>query len=180
MASTVALNYAEAIFLLGEEENKLELYLNQLKEINETLKDNNELLSVMLHPKVSQMDKKALLDKIFSDKDVAIINFLKVLIDKRRFKYTEEIVSEFINRYNEYNNIQIATVYSAKKLDEKELNGILEVLEKRTKAKIEIKNIVDKSLIAGIKVKINDEVIDNSIARKLERLKYQVKSSSIK
>lgn len=174
MASLVAINYSEAIFELAQEEQKLDVVKEELVEINEVVKANPEFKAVLAHPQIEKADKKAMLLKVFADMDELTSNFVRLLIDRNRFMAFGDIVSEFIKKYNDVNNIDVAYVTSARMLDDQELTRIKAMLEKKTGSKIELRTNVDADLLAGIRVRIKDEILDNSIQTKLDKMKAAV------
>lgn len=179
MASLVAVNYSEALFELAKEENKLEQFKKDLSAMDDVLCSSEELKQVLKHPKVEKNDKKNILEQIFKDVDPYVINFAKLLIDKNRFAHFHEIRKCYDHSYNEYNNIEVAYVQSAKELDEKQIKAIKDMLEKKTNKAIEIKTKVNEDLLAGIRIKIKDEILDNSAAARLEKMKENVVKTTL-
>lgn len=178
MAGLVAKNYSEALFELAKEEKKLDSFKNDLLMMDEVLSSSEELKKVMKHPKISKQDKKEILEKIFTEVDVYVRNFAKLLIDKSRFSHFHEICKSFVALYNEFNNIEIAYIQSAKALDENQVERIQKMLEKKTGKTIEIKTSINEGLLAGIRIRIKDEILDNSAATRLERMKENVVKTS--
>ncbi len=179
MASIVAKNYSEALFELAQEENKLELMKEELMQIDQVIKAHPELQKVLRHPSIEKKDKKEMLLNIFQEMDIHVSSFIRLLIDKNRFMNFSDIVREFENQYNEANNIQIAYVYSATTLDGDELTRLQAMLETKTKKTIQLVCKIEETLIAGVKVKINDDIYDNSIATKLNKMKEAVIKSAV-
>lgn len=104
-------------------------------------------LSTVLDNAISFMEKNQLLGK-----SREILAHLEKIIDK----------DEGVMRVK----VKSSSILSKKVTEELEAN-----LKKRYKAKtIEIDNIEDKSLIKGIKIEVNDEVIDLSLAHRLHQL----------
>lgn len=171
MASLVAKNYSDALFELAEETNCLDDVKSDLVVIADVLKTNNEFKKVMCHPSIEKKDKKEVLIKVFDGMNHLVSNFVQLLVDKNRFMAFNDICEEFIKHYNEVKNIEIAKVYSAKALSSDELEKIKAMLEKKTNKTIELKTYVDESLIAGVKVKIKDEVLDNTVINRLTKMK---------
>lgn len=179
MASLVAVNYSEALFELAKEEHKLDHVKNDLCKMDEAMQGNEELKQVMKHPKIDKKDKKAILEQIFTDVDVYVINFTKLLIDKNRFAHFHEIVKCYNESYNDYNNIEVAYVQSAKALDDKQIKAIKAMLEKKTNKTIEMKTSVNHELLAGVRIKIKDDILDNSAAARLDRMKEKVVNTTL-
>lgn len=171
--SLAAKNYGDALYQLSLKENSLELFKVELKEINEVYRNSHELKGILSHPDISKKDKKVILDKLFKvNKNILI--FLKVLIDNNRFNLLEDIVADFNGRANEYLKIEECKVISAVKLNEEELGSIKLLLEEKLNKSVEIKEIIDHDLIAGIRIVLKDEIIDNSIETKLNKLKNKI------
>jgi F-type H+-transporting ATPase subunit delta len=70
-----------------------------------------------------------------------------------------------------------AAVYSAKALTESEAAAIAAKFTNLTGRNIQVTNIVDPSLIGGIKVRIGDKLYDGSLSGKLERMEKVLQAS---
>ena len=73
-------------------------------------------------------------------------------------------------------NLKNITVASSYRIDKDQLNQTEEALKKRMKAEVSIATEIDKSLIGGLKISYDDQVIDLSIKNKLEKLKTQLRT----
>jgi len=171
MAGLVANTYATALYELGVEENKLDVFMDNLSVLKDTLKDNEKFLEILKTPSIDSNEKKQLIDNIFKEKfDNEIINFFKLLVDKRRFAYILEIIEVFSESTDKYKGIIRADVYSSFKLSEDQLNKLSDRLKEKTKKTVLLNNVVDKNLIGGLKLVMNDTTVDGSIKGKLEDL----------
>lgn len=179
MAGVVATNYGLALFELAKEENCMSEVKDSLVTISETLKECNDLSQVMKHPKIEKEDKKALLQKIFTDVHPYVNNFIRLLVDKNRFGQFQEICKVYVRFYNEHHNIEVAYVQSAVALTDEQIKDIQVMLEKKLGKTVEMKVSVNEELIAGIRVKIKDEILDNSAASKLKKMKDVVVKTTL-
>ena len=73
-------------------------------------------------------------------------------------------------------NLKNITVASSYRIDKEQLKQIEAALKKRMKAEVSIVTEIDKSLIGGLKISYDDQVIDLSIKNKLEKLKTQLRT----
>lgn len=65
-----------------------------------------------------------------------------------------------------------ATVYSTRELTDSEKNEISTAFAKLVgKEKLIIKNVIEPSLLGGVRVQIGNYIFDNTVANKLEGLK---------
>ena len=173
MADSLAKAYALALFEIAADEGKCEEYRQIIHELKETF--DQKFVQLLSHPKISRKEKKACIDKVYGKSlDPVFIHFLKVLIDKNRFQYATAICDEFDQKYIEYFNIVQAFVYSACKLSEDERQRLEIKLKNKYQCPIECYYQVDPSLIAGIKVVIQDEVMDNTAINRLNKMKEHI------
>ena len=83
MAGIVSKNYCDALFALAQEDEKLDVYKEQLNVVADSVKKDDEFSAVMAHPKISKEEKKGMLETIYGKQiDHMLLNFLKLLIDK--------------------------------------------------------------------------------------------------
>ena len=179
MAGIVARTYGEALSELAQESGREDRFKKELWELEELLASNVDLNLFLKHPKIGKEAKKEVLIKIMNDADPYLKNFVQLLIDKSRFSHFNDIVKVFVKRYNELRHIEVAYVQSASQLSQEELNALRSMLEKHSGKSVEMKVSVHKELIAGLRIKIKDEVLDNSAARRLEKMKETVMKTTL-
>lgn len=96
-----------------------------------------------------------------------------IFLDKNRMlgKY-KEVLEHLQNLIDKKEHRVRVTVATAEKLSHKMLTELRDVLKHRYKAEeIEIDQHEDPSLIAGVKIRAYDEVIDMTLSNKLNQLK---------
>ena len=87
-----------------------------------------------------------------------------------------EISKNFKELVAKEKNLKNITVASSYRIDKEQLKQIEAALKKRMKAEVSIVTEIDKSLIGGLKISYDDQVIDLSIKNKLEKLKTQLRT----
>ncbi len=170
--SLAAKNYAEALIEIGQENLiSFDKLSSELRDINDTLNSSPELRNVLANPSFTDEVKADVLESIFKDNvDSHLINFLKILISKKRIMEFGEIYLDFNNKLNDIRNIQPVEVVSAVELDEDTKNRIVQKLNARLGKTVQPEWDVDEDIIAGITVKINDDVIDMSLKNRIDKL----------
>ena len=125
----------------------------------------------MKTPRININEKKKIIDNVFGDKiSREIVNFIKILIDKRRIGYIIDIAGEFEKMAYEYKGIVKARAYSSASLNADQIKRLEKRLSERSGKTVEIENTVDKSLLGGVMIKFNDMVIDVTLNGRLENL----------
>jgi len=174
--SLVGKKYAQALFEVAKEEDKVDAYYQQMTMINSQLKENEDFFEILLLPSVEVKEKKEMLRKVFEPTlDREILQFLILLLDKRRFIDFELIYLEFKTLFLEENKQLEATIVSVLPLEEKEINQLKKNLESRYQKTITIENKIDPALIGGVVVYVGDQVIDGSVKRKLTTMRNELR-----
>lgn len=171
----VSKRYCDALFALAKDDNELDTFSCDLNSINETFKENKELLDMLEHPTISRTDKKDILNAVF-DGHVSqnVLNFLNLLIDRNRMFAFGAIVHLFNEKFNEKCNIMRVEVTSAIELDDETRNKLIKKLEAMYQKNICLEVETNAEIIAGLILKIGDNIIDGSIKTKLEKMKRQL------
>lgn len=171
----VAKRYASALFEIAKEQQLLDQLEAELRTIKQVFAENGEFLSLLNHPKLAVAKKKALLKEVFADVSVPLQNTLMLLLDRHRLDIVTELADEFVALANEARGVAEATVYSVRPLTEDEKQALSEVFAKKIgKATLRLENIIDPSLIGGVKLRIGNRIYDGSVSGKLERLQRQL------
>lgn len=168
----IADRYAEALVDMAKD-GKLtfEKITEDLNLINEILNQSKDLNEVLVNPVVSGEKKKEIIDKVFVNEiDVFIINFLKVLIDKDRFYLFNFILQAYNKSLDDINNICRIKVISAVEMTEDAKYRLKNKLEEKIRKNVILDLDTNLDIIAGLIIKIGDNIIDMSLKHKLEDL----------
>lgn len=168
----VARRYAAAFFSLALEKGLVDSLEKELAEVVKTVDENPELQRFLENPMVVVTEKKKVVDEVFGGRlSELTLDFLKVVLDKRREAYLKEIYNEFVKRANEARNLVDVEVTSAKELSQADLTALEARLVKMTGKQVRLTTKVDPALIGGLVVRIGDRVIDGSVTKRLELLR---------
>ena len=129
------------------------------------------------NPKLGADQKEALFLSVCGDRLNAIgRNFIKVLVEADRIVVLLQIEAMFAQLKNAAEGVAKAEIVSAIALTDQQVGELKVVLEKRFGKKIEASVSVDPSLIGGARIVVGDQVVDGSIAGKLQAMATQLKS----
>ncbi|MDT3428049.1 F-type H+-transporting ATPase subunit delta [Paenibacillus forsythiae] len=169
--TVVAKRYARALFEVAVEEKKTLEVEEELKALVSALASNTDLQRFISTPKISGEDKLAVLKQALEGKlSMVVINTLKLLVERGRMNILSDLLDSYVKIEGKSLSLADATVYSTYELDEREKKAVAEEFGTLSGRKIRVTNIIDKSLLGGLKVVIGDTLYDGSLAGKLERL----------
>ncbi len=169
MAELVSKTYSEAIFNIALEEGRLSDIQNEFEFVASILNEYPDFYEILKTPKINATEKKAVLQDAFGDKiSQTLLNFLKIIIDKKRGTEILEIKADFDDRIDRQMGIAKATVESVVALSDEQLNILTSNLNRITGKEIRISTKINPELLGGMVVKVGDKVIDGSVKFKLE------------
>ena len=168
----LAAKYATAIFEIAKEEKNLDGYDKDLGKVRADVFSIPEAVKFFQNPLVPQQAKKDLLKRAL-EKEVSatVMNFLMLLVDKKRIGVFNEIYDIFTSLKNKEQGILIADVTTAFPLTKKQQDALTKKLTSLTGRKIKIRPHKDTSILGGLILKIGDKRIDGSAAGRLRTLK---------
>ncbi len=166
---TIARPYAKAAFEFALEHQSIDLWQEMLLFAATVTRNEKmfELLSGVLAPKT--------LSNIFIDicsdrLDKYGQNFIHIMAENKRLLLLPIVLDQFMMIRNELDSIVEVDALSANRLSATQKAKIVSAIEKRLSMKVKLNCKIDKSVIAGIIIRIGDMVIDSSLRGRLERL----------
>ena len=131
------------------------------------------MLKVFDSPVMNEEDKSKTL-KAFSQKlDISQLSekFISLLIKRNRLESLPAILTEIDSILAQKDGGLIGEVVSATPLDAATVATIAQAISKRMNKKVSLKEKVDPSLIAGLRVTVGGTTYDGSVRAKLNRVK---------
>lgn len=162
--------YAEALMKLSQD--NIEGVRQELEGLVFIYNSNQEFRNFLADPTIKADKKQTAIRNIFTDRlSKNMLNFLLLLIDKHRINNLQEIYNQFVRLANEKSNVLDMKIITAEPLTEQQLLGIKEKFRNKYNAvAVKSEEIIDPSIIGGIKVIIGDRVYDGSIKGRIESL----------
>ena len=100
--------------------------------------------------------------------------FIGFLADRRQLNFLDEIIGSFTRLMEQGSGMQIAYITSALEMEEADRSKVEAALRRRFGANLAFEYATDPSLLAGMRVRVGDTVIDGSIAGRLDALRTQL------
>lgn len=171
----ISLRYATALFELAEREGKLDALYKELVETTELVQKHPEISNLLMNTTIAREEKEDFLEKILPEKTAQLIlNFIKVLIKKKRFEDLVNMTQDFGHLYEEKKGIQRVQVQSPIALDEILKNKLRQALEKKTNRQIIIESAVNPQMLGGLILDFEGTQIDGSFRTALHELKQKL------
>ena len=174
MQETAALRYSHALFESGKELNKIDAFLQEMKDVAKIFRSHNELFELFNHPNIRNEEKKNVIDVVFKSMDKEVINLIMLLIEHKRIQEIDIVYEDFKKAVYEHKGIKIAYAITAIPMDPDEIDNLREKLSQKYASKFEVENILEPEVLGGVYLKIGDEVIDGCVRGQLERMRKEL------
>lgn len=165
--------YAEAAYKIAVESNATSLWADNLMILSEVIKDA-EVKAIIASPRVDDSKSLSFLNSFLEKDDASFSNFLSIMISNKKVYFLDEVYRLFNDMLLNDQEITIAEVETAFALTESQKENLSNTLMKQHEQKVQIKEIINQDLLAGIKISVNNEVTDYSIRNKLNLMKEQI------
>lgn len=175
MAELVSKTYSEALFEVALEEDKIDLFLDEINFVADSLKEFPEFQELIKSPTITKGEKKDIVKEVYGGKlSQEMLNFLMIIIDKSRAGFIEGMRDVFVDKVNDHKGIVEAVAITAVPLSDEDKNKLVAKLEQVTGKTVKLSNEIDKSILGGVMVKIGDKVIDGTLKGKLDNIKDEL------
>ena len=168
-----SVRYARALLGLAEEQNALEKIDSDFEQVIRLIDKHPEITHLVTNSTIGKNEKDDFLEKVFPESTAKLlINFLKVLIAKKRFKQVHDIQTIFHHFFEQKKGVQEVTVVTAVPLTRSTEEKLKTALEKRLKSQIRLIQEVDRNILGGMVVRIGNSLVDLSLKSKIESIAH--------
>lgn len=168
---TLARRYALAIAALAREQNAVERVSTDLQTVSAVLSAPGLINDFFVSPVIDRPAKERALLEILDGKMHPIaLHSVLLLVRKRREPLLAAIVAEYLALERAARGAEALTLESARPLDRAEYARLIARLEQAYGKKFEVTEVVDPSLIGGLRLMMGDRRIDDSVSGRLSAL----------
>ena len=167
--------YANALFEVASVEGSLEAVENELFQVARALESSDELRSTLTDAAIPVERRQAIVEDLLSNRaspvTVALVSFV---VGAGRARDLPAIIDRLVERAAQAKNKVVAEVRTAVPLTDDQRTRLADALGKATGKSVEVKAIVDRSVLGGVVAQIGDTVIDGSVRSRLEQLREAI------
>jgi F-type H+-transporting ATPase subunit delta len=167
--SSIAYPYANAIFEIAKADNSIDKWLSYLFIMSNVSRLEGFKLAVSNPTLSKKMIVNILLDAIDS-KEQFLNSFINLLVQNNRIGLLNSIYLSYKNIVDQYLNNDYAIIETAFVIDDKDKKDLEDILSKKFGKNISATIKVNPDLIGGIKIILDDIVIDSSIKGNISRM----------
>jgi F-type H+-transporting ATPase subunit delta len=167
--------YANALFEVARAEGRLSDVEDDLFRFARTFEGNDELRMALTDPALPLDRRVAVVDELMGGKALLVSTALaSFVVGAGRASELPAIVDAFVQKAAAEREHEVAEVRSAVPLDAEQQRRLAEALSQALKKQVEVKVVVDPSVLGGVVATIGDTVIDGTVRHRLDQLKEQI------
>jgi F-type H+-transporting ATPase subunit delta len=170
-AETVARNYAEALFTLGERSGQSEGYADLIDAVAAAIENAPEVQAVLMSPRVPKQQKTRLLGAALRGAPREFVLFLTAVVKRGRQTLLREIATQYHALLDLKLNRVRAGVTLARQADPALQRSIADALSRQLGKEVIPSFSVDPSILGGTIVRIGERIHDGSVRRRLTKLR---------
>ncbi|MGH9226630.1 MAG: ATP synthase F1 subunit delta [Acidimicrobiales bacterium] len=164
--------YAAALLEVARAEDMLDRVVDELFQFAQEYKRNDKLRETLSDQDIPPELRQAVVEEILGKKASPLTGSLvSFVIGAGRARYLVPIIERLVERAASERRREVAEVRTAIPLNEDQHSRLEEALSKALKKQVDMKVIVDASVMGGVVARVGDTVIDGSVRHRLEKLR---------
>jgi F-type H+-transporting ATPase subunit delta len=173
-AETIARNYAEALFALGEQTGQPAGFGDLIDAVAAAIENAPAVQAVLMSPRVPKQQKTRLLGAALQGAPREFVLFLTAVVKRGRQTLLREIAAQYHALLDLKLNRVRAGVTLARQADPALQRTISEALSRQLGKEVIPSFSVDPSILGGTIVRIGERIHDGSLRRRMVKLRRQL------
>lgn len=167
--------YARALFEIARAEGTLDEVEDELFRFARSYESSDALRSALTDEMVPAGKRQAIVEDLLGGKATSTTTQLvSMVVGSGRGRDLPAIIDQLVARASSSKNLAVAEVRSAVPLTDDQQARLAAALANATGKAVNLKTIVDPSIIGGIVATVGDTVIDGSVRTRVEQLKSRL------
>lgn len=172
--------YGQALFEAAKERDELEQTLQDVKDFDNALTENEELRLFYTGGQVAESQRRKAIDGLTEDMTPTARNFIKVLSDNDRAESLHEVVLRFEGLVKEHLGKVEVRVTTAIELSDEEREKVRERLSGMLEGKeVVLETSVDPEIMGGAVFRFGGTMFDGSVRGRMQSLREEMLERSV-
>jgi F-type H+-transporting ATPase subunit delta len=172
MADDRTLAYAEALFAVARAEGTLGEVEDELFRFSQTLQGSDELRDALTDPGIPASRRQQITEDLLGGRaSPTTVALVSMVVGTGRARELPTIIRQLVEMSAAEANKEVAEVRSAVALTDDQRKRLADALGEATGKQVEVKIVIDPSVLGGVVAQVGDTVIDGSVRTRLDKLK---------
>lgn len=167
--------YARAMFEVARAEGTLDEVEDELFRFARSYESSDELRSALTDEMVPASRRQAIVEDLLGGRATpTTVQLVSMVVGAGRGRELPQIIDRLVQRASSAKHLEVAEVRSAVPLSEDQQARLAAALANATGKQVNLKVVVDPSVLGGIVATVGDTVIDGSVRTRLDQLKSRL------
>jgi F-type H+-transporting ATPase subunit delta len=167
--------YARALFEIARAEGSLDEVEDELFRFARSYESSDALRNALTDEMVPSDRRQAVVESLLGGKATATtMQLISMVVGSGRGRDLPEIIDRLVARASASKDLALAEVRSAVALTDDQQQRLAAALANATGHKVNLKVVIDPTIIGGIVASVGDTVIDGSVRTRVEQLKSRL------
>lgn len=167
--------YARAIFEVTTAEDFVDEAADELFRFARTFEGNDELRMALSDPGIPADRRAAVVEELLGATSLIVSRSIaSFIVSIGRGHDLPAIVDRFVELAAQARQHEVAEVRTAVELSAEQIVRLAAALSRATGKSVEVKVVLDASVLGGVVARVGDTVIDGTVRNRLEQLKEQI------
>ncbi len=175
MSDPVIEGYARALFEIARAEGSLDEVEDELFRFARSYESSDALRNALTDEMIPAAKRQAIVEDLLGGKATATtVQLVSMVVGSGRGRDLPAIIDQLVERASSAKNLEVAQVRSAVALTDDQQTRLRAALANATGKEVNLKVVVDPSVLGGIVATVGDTVIDGSVRTRLDQLKARL------
>jgi F-type H+-transporting ATPase subunit delta len=166
--------YADAFLEVARAEGHLTDIEDELYRFARVYAGSDDLRMALTDPALPAEERVAIVDDLLGRKALAAtLALVTMVVTAGRIQDLPQIVDRFVEQAAQLRDHEVAEVRSAVPLTPQQERRLAEALSTATGKQVELKVVIDTSVLGGLVARVGDVVIDGSVRNRLDQIRKQ-------
>ena len=167
--------YARGLFEIARAEGTLDEVEDELFRFARSLESSDELRSALSDALIPPAKRQAIIEDLLGSKATSTTTqLISMVVGSGRARDLPAIVDNLVARASSAKDLEVAEVRTAVTLTADQQQRLAAALTNATGKRVNLKVVVDPSVLGGIVATVGDTVIDGSVRTRIDQLKSRL------
>lgn len=167
--------YARALFEIAQAEGNIDAVENELFRMARAFESNEQLRSTLTDTTIPADRRQGVVEQLLGGKaSNTTTQLVSLVVGNGRSKDLPAIIDTLVKRASSEKKLEVAEVRSAIALTDDQQKRLSAALTKATGKQVNLKVVIDPTVMGGLVATVGDEVIDDTVRTRLEQLKSRI------
>ncbi len=175
MSDAMIEGYARALFEVARADGTLDEVEDELFRFARSYESSDALRNALTDEHIPAEKRQAIVEDLLGGKTTTTtIQLVSMVVGSGRSRDIPAIVDSLVARASSAKQLDVAEVRTAVALTDDQQARLKAALENATGKSINLKSVVDPSVVGGVVATIGDTVIDDTVRTRIEQLKSRL------